>query len=1058
MANTRTYLNHLLQSTGITPACSEEERVAAEEIAQIFAHHGFTPETQEFSASGSQRMVQGVLGIAAFLGAVLMGVGGAIGVVGLLLALAAAVLYALERSGRPILSSLGAGGLSQNVIAYHKASGPLASPRNRPVVIVAHYDSPRADIFANMPYAAYRPALVKLLPIAMLVPAIVAIVRLLPLPGAASTLLWIVAILVALVPLAQSVAIILNRFVLPYTSGAVCNKSSVASLLGVMDAVAPYEGVDEFPGDVPFEEYFEEQQCIAEEERAAAEAAANPDYADLLEQEGIVVEEEAAAEDEAASENEAVEADDFAADDEEESAAEVADEELESEDFSFADEVAEDTASSDDDGALAVEEAISEVEQEATEEAAEPEQPSIINAAGMYRFGADAIHALGMVPESCVLVYEDLDPAPQHAARPAAAVPASTPSVAAPQEESAFAAPAEEVEETSEFAAQQDMVEKDVSASATPLDDDFEDEDDGRDYEAERDALISSTHKPIRHQPIQQVNAPARGFTGLSGIGGAGGIGELFSQVGGKASELFSSVLHHGRHAIESIESTARSITGSNKTEDELYESYDENAAEDLDGTEGAFDDEGQVGENVSWDEAGEDSWDEEVASDTFQDDAQDDGGAAADEVPMTGATQVFAALDDEDQHTATIEDTIAVDASTIAPAFAEDDGQLSTDMDDDAFAPEAGAPAVDETVSASEDVDVTGDTQLFVMPEPEEEAAASEVVAASTDEEARPEPVAPQPSAPVETVDSLMAEISSAHPRRTAFNTVPDPAQPSLNQNSPSSRASLFDLPDPSVASDDPFATSAPRTQNVSTTTSFEVVDGTATWERQQDDSPFETITTDDASAAPAQRGKRGFGKLFGRKKHTDVTPTDAWDDFDGDDWKGGATGIQGVSEHELRDAITSMGDDELLGHDIWFVATGASEYGNAGMKAFLETHRDKLRGVFLINLECVGAGQLAMVATEGDRRVLKGDKRITNLVRRVSAAFHNEFVSVEMPYEATDAYVAMNMSLRSLTIAGVDGPNFACSHSEADQPYNVNPENVDLVADVVTEVIRRS
>ena len=50
------------------------------------------------------------------------------------------------------------------------------------------------------------------------------------------------------------------------------------------------------------------------------------------------------------------------------------------------------------------------------------------------------------------------------------------------------------------------------------------------------------------------------------------------------------------------------------------------------------------------------------------------------------------------------------------------------------------------------------------------------------------------------------------------------------------------------------------------------------------------------------------------------------------------------------------------------------------------------------------------------------------------------------------------MNMSLRSLTIAGVDGPNFACSHSEADQPYNVNPENVDLVADVVTEVIRRS
>ena len=30
MANTKKYLSHLLQNTGITPACSEEERAAAE--------------------------------------------------------------------------------------------------------------------------------------------------------------------------------------------------------------------------------------------------------------------------------------------------------------------------------------------------------------------------------------------------------------------------------------------------------------------------------------------------------------------------------------------------------------------------------------------------------------------------------------------------------------------------------------------------------------------------------------------------------------------------------------------------------------------------------------------------------------------------------------------------------------------------------------------------------------------------------------------------------------------------------------------------------------------
>ena len=141
MANTKKYLSHLLQNTGITPACSEEERAAADVIAKIFSDHGFAPEVQEFSASGSAKVVQAGLGIAVFVGSVLAGIGGPAGIVGLLLAVAAAVLFILERSGRPVLSNLGSGGLSQNVIAYHKATGPLASPRNRPVVVVAHYDS-----------------------------------------------------------------------------------------------------------------------------------------------------------------------------------------------------------------------------------------------------------------------------------------------------------------------------------------------------------------------------------------------------------------------------------------------------------------------------------------------------------------------------------------------------------------------------------------------------------------------------------------------------------------------------------------------------------------------------------------------------------------------------------------------------------------------------------------------------------------------------------------------------------------------------------------------------
>ncbi len=276
MANTQNYINHLLQNTGITPACSEEERLAAEDIAQIFRNHGFDPEVQEFNAPAPSRLAFAVTGILAFAGALLMGIGGGVGLVGTLLAIVGAVLYVLERTGHPVVSRLGKTGVSQNVIAYHKASGPLASPRNRPVVVVAHYDSPRAELLAREPYASYRALIAKLLPVATVAPAAVAILRILPLPGALKVLLWIVAILASLVALANAANIISNRHILPYTSGAVCNKSSVAAMLGVMDNVAPFQGENEFPDDVPFDTYFGSRSVVPRKWRVRRRSMPRP--------------------------------------------------------------------------------------------------------------------------------------------------------------------------------------------------------------------------------------------------------------------------------------------------------------------------------------------------------------------------------------------------------------------------------------------------------------------------------------------------------------------------------------------------------------------------------------------------------------------------------------------------------------------------------------------------------------------------------------------------------------------------------------------------------------
>lgn len=1088
MANVRPYINHLLQSSGITPACSEEERLAAEDLAQIFRNHGFEPELQEFSASGSKKIVNAVLGVLVFLGALLMGIGGAIGFIGILLAIAGGVLFTLERMGKTSLSSIGAAGLSQNVIAYHKASGPLASPRNRPVVVVAHYDSPRADLLSQMPYAAYRPLIVKLLPYAMLAPAVISIVRLLPLPGVLKVVLWVLAIVAALVPLAAAVATFANRFVLPYTSGAVCNKSSVAAMLGVMNAVAPFKGDKEFPADVPFKKYMREQRRAAEAAaRAAAEAAA-AEAAAKAAKHGEPVEDVAAADVTAvdgAPEGAAVDAAEVAeaalgatlvgaaagaiaegvanadkapevegeadadADALAEETAEAeglfddvaydeADEEIfdEAEQADYADEPVDEV---EDEAAAEEGEAIEEPAEEPAPVEAAPEEPSILNAAGNYRFGEETIRSLGMVSKSCILEYEE----------PAVPEPVAEPAPApAPVEDEAEQ---EDEAETSDFAEDEAADEADVYTGDEEeyLDDDYDDYDDydDDDYEDEYDG----EYDDLAYQPSAYDEGSLARFGGR-----AAGIAGALSAVSAGAARFFGEALDRGKSALQNLEGVAHDVAGRISSADDVDEAV----------------------------------VDEEQGADVP---AAEDEAAESDMSTVDQPTVAYEALpDDMPALDATETLDVASDATEVAP---EDEG-VDGEAADEADAADADAAVETEPEVASDDTSAAeaeddgqpaekpllGATVAFTVQSEPAPAQGATAAWSAPAEESVPEPI--------ESVDSLMAEINppSQAQRRAPF-VVADPQRPSLNQPVVASRSSLFDLPDPSAPEVDPFA---PQ----SATGSLPTMKGA-----QSAQTPRRTLNVIDPAAAAAptpatsttgafevisadapvvgyqkEEKRRGLGGLFRRKKKDEPSMSEylgveddfdakrsgrnigSWDNFEDDDWKGGATGTEDVDADQLRDAVTSLGDDELLGHDIWFVATGASEYDNAGIQAFLATHRDKLRGVFLINLECVGSGQVAMLATEGDRRVLKGDKRIMNLVSKVSAAFHHEFGAVEMPYLATDAYAAMNMSLRSLTIAGVDGPCLACSHSEEDHPLNIDVDNINRVADVVTEVIRRS
>ena len=81
-------------------------------------------------------------------------------------------------------------------------------------------------------------------------------------------------------------------------------------------------------------------------------------------------------------------------------------------------------------------------------------------------------------------------------------------------------------------------------------------------------------------------------------------------------------------------------------------------------------------------------------------------------------------------------------------------------------------------------------------------------------------------------------------------------------------------------------------------------------------------------------------------------------------------------------------MTDDRLISHDIWFVALGASDFDHAGMDNFLSKHRTDIRGAFLINLDCIGAGRLSILKNEGSINTRRADRRMIRMLttRRIT------------------------------------------------------------------------
>ena len=152
------------------------------------------------------------------------------------------------------------------------------------------------------------------------------------------------------------------------------------------------------------------------------------------------------------------------------------------------------------------------------------------------------------------------------------------------------------------------------------------------------------------------------------------------------------------------------------------------------------------------------------------------------------------------------------------------------------------------------------------------------------------------------------------------------------------------------------------------------------------------------------------------------------------------------------------TLGDRELVEHEIWFVLTGASEADHEGSQDFYERFRDDIRGAYIINLENIGAGRQSLLIEEGLGRHVKSDRRLVNLFGSASTNINRPLALDRMNGYETEGTAALRKNCRAVTVCGIDAGSLAYAGSADDTMAIINPGQIDDLVDILVEVIKNA
>ena len=249
--------------------------------------------------------------------------------------------------------------------------------------------------------------------------------------------------------------------------------------------------------------------------------------------------------------------------------------------------------------------------------------------------------------------------------------------------------------------------------------------------------------------------------------------------------------------------------------------------------------------------------------------------------------------------------------------------------------------------------------------------------------------------------------------------------------------------------------------------------------------DTPQQWLNVDDDFEARSVGRARGGWESFrdDQDGEKDIEPSNAGEEpQEGRRWQGGAFSRMSLGHVNMRSGEESQADEPIVSEpvevgdlalsdaieqiyhfrnpyfntEIWFVGIGADGVSHDGARAFIEEHRDELRGSMIIEIESLGAGTLSVASEEGRIRKVTASSRVKRFTRAATAATGIALDSVSLFGTDSIASTMQKAGLKTMHLFGAEDGRPALKGSADDVLENVDEHVLDEQVSFVFELLK--